>query len=232
MKTYIWASPMRLFHWFLFLSVVCAYILGEEDELLNIHVAFGYIAVILLLFRIGYGFTGPRYSSFKDFPVKISTIRTYLSNIKNDKQNFAGHNPASAIIMLAILADVLLVGASGMLALAIKGFGPLKGFAQQGNSEIFKESHEIFVNLLIALVMIHLAGLIIDFYNNRKAGTIKSIFTGYKNVEGESIKESRTLNVFMAIVIVAAISVFTITARANYSGGEDREHYEEIEDED
>ncbi len=232
MKTYIWASPMRLFHWFLFLSVVCAYILGEEDELLNIHAAFGYIAVILLLFRIVYGFTGPRYSRFKDFPVKISTIRTYLGNIKNDKQNFAGHNPASAVIMLAILADVLLVGASGILALAAKGFGPLKGFVQQSNSEFFKESHEIFVNLLITLVIIHLAGLVVDFYNNRKAGTIKSIFTGYKNVDGESIKESRTLNVFMAIVIVAAISVFTITARANYSDGEDREHYKEIEDED
>lgn len=232
MKTYIWALPMRLFHWFMFLSLVCAYILGEEDELLNVHTAFGYAVVFFLLFRIVYGFTGPRYSMFKDFPVKISTIKLYFTSIKTGRQNFAGHNPASAIIMLAILVDILLVGVSGMLALATKGFGPLKGFVQQGNSEVFKESHEIFVNLLIVLAIIHLAGLLLDFYNNRKAGTIKSIFTGYKNVDAENIKESRTLNVFMAIVIVAAISVFTITARANYSGGEDSEHYEEIEDED
>lgn len=232
MKTYIWATPMRLFHWFLFLSLVCAYILGEEDELLNIHAAFGYVAVILLLFRIIYGFTGPGYSRFKDFPVKLSTISVYLRDIKNGKQNFAGHNPASAVIMLAILVDVLFVGASGMLALSAKGFGPLKGIVQQGNSEIFKEAHEIFVNILIVLVIIHLAGLIIDFYNNRKAGTIKSIFTGYKNVDGKSIEESRILNVFMGIIIVAALSVFTITARSNYSGDDSSEHYEEMEDED
>ena len=223
---------MRLFHWFLFLSLVCAYILGEEEELLNFHAAFGYMAVILLLFRIVYGFAGPRYSRFRDFPVKISTIKLYFTNIKNGKQNFAGHNPASAVIMLAILIDVILVGASGMLALSAKGFGPLTGIVPQSNPEIFKEPHEIFVNILIVLVIIHLAGLIIDFYNNRKAGTIKSIFTGYKNVEGEGIRENMILNVFLAIVIVAVISVFTITVRANYSDGDDREQYEDIEYED
>ena len=231
MKTYIWASPMRLFHWFLFVSIVCAYIVAE-DELLNIHAAFGYSALILLMYRIIYGFTGPAYSRFKDFPVKLSTLKTYLGNMKAGKQNYPGHNPVSAVIMLAILADIFFTGVSGMLVFGAKGYGLFKGLIQPANKEFFKEIHELFAILLVVLVLIHLAGLALDFYQNRKAGTLKSIFTGFKNMEGESIKESKAHNAFLALIMVAVIAIFAYSTKLNYSQGETKEPHEEIEHED
>jgi cytochrome b len=233
MKTYIWASPMRLFHWFLFVSIVCAYIVAE-DELLNIHAAFGYSALILIMYRIIYGFTGPAYSRFKDFPVKFSTLKTYLGNMKASKQNYPGHNPASAVIMLAILADIFFTGVSGMLAFGAQGHGLLKAWIQPGNEDFFKEIHELFAILLVILVLIHLAGLALDFYQNRKAGTLKSIFTGFKTIEGESIKESRGQNILLALTVVIVVTVFAYTAKLNTQAEpkEHQEHQEEFEDED
>lgn len=222
---------MRLFHWFLFVSIVCAYIVAE-DELLNIHAAFGYSALILIMYRIIYGFTGPMYSRFKDFPVKLSTLKTYLSNMKAGKQNYPGHNPLSAVIMLAILADIFFTGVSGMLVFGAKGYGLFKGWVQPANEEFLKESHELFVNILIFLVLIHIAGLIIDFYQNRKAGTIKSIFIGYKNIEGEGVKENKLHNAFLALIIVAILSVFVYTAKSNYTNNNPVEQHEESENED
>ncbi len=62
MKTYIWSWPTRIFHWLLVIGMVAAYLLAEEEELLNYHSAVGYMVGILILFRIIWGFAGPKYS--------------------------------------------------------------------------------------------------------------------------------------------------------------------------
>ena len=63
MKTYIWSLPTRFAHWLVFLALVIAYFLGGEEEYINAHTALGYLAGILILFRIAWGIVGPRYSS-------------------------------------------------------------------------------------------------------------------------------------------------------------------------
>ena len=58
MKTYIWSLPTRLSHWLVAIALVVAYILGGEEESINIHAAFGYLAGTLILFRIIWGILG------------------------------------------------------------------------------------------------------------------------------------------------------------------------------
>jgi len=52
MKTYIWSLPTRIFHWLLVIGMVAAYILSDDEALLNFHSSVGYMVGIVIIFRI------------------------------------------------------------------------------------------------------------------------------------------------------------------------------------
>lgn len=207
MKTYIWSLPTRFFHWLMFIGLVSAYFLGGEDNNLNLHTAFGYMVIVLILFRIIWGFVGPKYSRFTDFPIGISKIQEFFKDMNASKKKHIGHNPAASLVMLAILAIVLCIGLTGLLTLASEGQGPLS-FLNLSENEAYKELHEVFVNILIVLVILHLLGLIVDKALHGDNGTLFSMFTGRKTLEGESIKLGGGQKILSSIFIVLALAAF------------------------
>jgi cytochrome b len=234
MKTYIWSLPTRLFHWLLVVGLVVAYFLGEEEELLNIHSSIGYSVGILIIFRIVWGLIGPRYSRFRDFPVSLNSLRSFISDMKKSKSMHHGHNPAASLVMIAIFMITLLIVISGTLLLASTGNGFFVFLNPAIDPEILKETHEILVSILIALVVLHLIGNLVDFIFNRKTGTLTSIFTGYKNLDGKGIR----LNSFQVIIailgIVSALAVlpYSITNQKINNQIENKEISNEANEED
>jgi cytochrome b len=207
MKTYIWSLPTRIFHWLLVAGLVAAYILSDEEELLNYHSSVGYMVGLLIIFRIVWGFIGPKYSRFSDFPVGVNSLKTFVTNMKQSKNQSPGHNPAASVAMLGIILFSLMIVVSGIMLLASEGQG-LFAFMQTGLSEdTLKETHEILVNIVIGLVILHLLGNLVDLLFNRKTGTLQSMFTGYKNIEGESIKLSSFQKAIAAVGILAALAI-------------------------
>ena len=91
MKTYIWTLPTRIFHWLLVIGMVVAYLVAGEDDLLNIHSSVGYMIGILIAFRIIWGFFGPKYSRFTDFPFGVKAIKTFITDMQASKSQHAGH---------------------------------------------------------------------------------------------------------------------------------------------
>jgi cytochrome b len=225
MKTYIWTLPIRIFHWLLVIALILAYIFGEEDSFLKIHVAFGYFVGVLLVYRIIYGLIGSRYARFRDFPVSFSSLWGFASNMNESKKKHIGHNPFSSVVMLAIFFDALLVVISGILTLTAKGQGFLKNILFLTDAEMYKEMHEAFIAVLISLVVLHIAGLVVDRITNKSAGTIQSMFTGYKDVTGENAKESKFLNIFFIIIMIFSVYVFASTLNSSITGEEENEKY-------
>jgi len=208
MKTYIWSLPTRIFHWLLVIGMVAAYIVSEEEELLHLHSSVGYVVGILLIFRIIWGFAGPKYSRFSDFPIGITALKSFFTDMKKSKSQSPGHNPAAALVMLGIILLGLLIVISGSLLLASKGQGFFSSVTVGLSSGTLKEIHEIAVNVVIALVIFHLLGNLVDFISNKKVGTLQSMFTGYKNIEGESIKLNSFQKILATVGIVSAIAMF------------------------
>ena len=207
MKTYIWSMPTRIFHWLLVIGMITAYLVSEEEELLNIHSSVGYMVGILIIFRIIWGFAGPKYSRFSDFPIGVNSLKTFFTDIKSSKTKSQGHNPGASVVMLGIILFSLIIVVSGTLLLASEGQG-LFAFIQTGLSEdALKGIHEIAVNIVIGLVILHLLGNLVDFIFNKKAGTLQSMFTGYKNIEGESIQLSSSQKIIATIGIVLALAI-------------------------
>jgi cytochrome b len=220
MKTKIWSLPTRIFHWLLTVGVIGAYFLAEEY--FGIHMAFGFLVGTLLIFRIVWGFAGPKYSRFSDFNMsKKAFIETY----KNKKYP-AGHNPLASLVMIAILTFALLTVLSGMLAYASEGKGILAFMGIQGVG-VFEDIHKTFINLLLITVALHLLGLVVDVVKNRETSTIGSMFTGYKSVDTEGVRLNPEQKIFSFVWIISAIAVFAITvgfAKQDQRHGESEGH--------
>jgi cytochrome b len=75
------------------ISLVGAYIV--EEDFITLHVAFGYTAGILILFRLIWGIAGPKYSHFRDFPMGVKSITGFIKGFGKPGNVYAGHNPPS-----------------------------------------------------------------------------------------------------------------------------------------
>ncbi len=211
MRTYVWSLPTRVFHWMLALFIPITYIISEEENLLDIHAAFGYGIGILIVFRIIWGFIGPRYSKFSDFPLNLKEAVEFGLNIFNPKKEYAGHNPAASFVMIGIIIVTLLVVISGVLAYGIQDAKGVFAFLNSSlfrEMKLFKEIHETLTTLLLFLIGSHIAGVVIDRIFHKENGVLESIFKGYKNIDATSVK----LNIFQKITaaIFLSASIFII----------------------
>lgn len=113
----VWDWPLRLFHWTLVIVIAIAFLSSEEDSALNQwHVLAGWLAAILVAFRIAWGFIGGEHSRFSDF-VRPSRVAGHISGIARGRKDPAlGHNPLggmAVLLLLALTAVTVWTGAFG-----------------------------------------------------------------------------------------------------------------------
>lgn len=54
----VWDAPLRLFHWVLVVAIAIAFLPSEDDSAPNNwHVLSGWLAAILVVFRLVWGFS-------------------------------------------------------------------------------------------------------------------------------------------------------------------------------
>ncbi len=206
-KSYIWSLPTRIFHALFAVFILIAF-LTDDDKLLNYHAVIGYSVLILLLFRFIWGFMGPKYSRFKDFPTGKKNVKEFLGNIFEENQKYLGHNPLASYVMIAMLVVVFLTIITGIFAFGIQeGKGILSSLNTPYFKEmkLFKEIHEVLSSILIALIIAHLSGIFVDRILHKKHQTLNSIVTGYKVTEE---KESIRLNIFQKLFALVMFIVF------------------------
>jgi len=206
-KSYIWSLPTRAFHWLFVVGILIAF-LTDDDRLLNYHAIVGYALLILLVFRLLWGFFGPKYSKFKDFPTK--KIKEYSSNILKKESKYIGHNPAASYVMITMLVCTLLIIITGVLTYGIQEGKGILSFLNETffkNMKSMDDLHEFFANFFIFLIVLHLVGIILDKFLHKEVETLKSIFTGYKNSkENKSIKLNIFQKLFAALMFILLIS--------------------------
>ncbi|NOZ36766.1 MAG: cytochrome B [Gammaproteobacteria bacterium] len=178
----IWDPLVRLFHWSLVLAFAIAYF--TEEDLLDLHVWAGYVVLGLILFRIFWGFVGPRYAQFKNFIYSRDVIKAYITDIFALRaKRYLGHNPAGGAMIILLIICLLLTTFSGLAIYGIeKHAGPLApmlghlgGFWKDAAEEI----HEFFANFTLILVFAHVGGVIFESRLHEE-NLVKAMFTGYK----------------------------------------------------
>jgi cytochrome b len=97
----IWDLPTRLFHWLFAVSVIGAVVTVKVGgSWMDWHMPLGVSALVLLAFRLIWGFTGSRYAKFANFVVAPRQTLAYLKTKPHPK--VAGHNPLGAWSVLAM----------------------------------------------------------------------------------------------------------------------------------
>ncbi|MGN6578881.1 MAG: cytochrome b/b6 domain-containing protein [Bordetella sp.] len=154
----IWDLPTRLFHWSLAVCVVGAYISAKLGGLyMDWHVRFGLTVMGLVIFRVVWGFIGPRHARFVGFVKGPRAIGAYLRGLAAGTAKSAGHNPLGALSVLAMLIDLGVQAVLGLFATDdIMVQGPLYGTVSPATSGFLTSLHEANRWVIITLVILHL----------------------------------------------------------------------------
>ena len=206
-KVYTWSLATRLFHVLLILFILISYIVSDFDRLLDWHVAFGYGAGVLFLFRIVWGFMDVKYSRFKDFNFKTKDLIDYLTNLFTNKKSYISHNPASSWAIVAMIVLGLLSVISGALAYGTQEGMGVFSFLNKTlfrDMEFFKEIHEFIVNAFIFVIFAHIAGVLLDKIIH-KTDTLQSMINGYKKGAETNLKLTLFQKIFAIFWIMTPI---------------------------
>jgi len=206
-KTKIWTSATIIFHWFLAIGFSLTYWLGllsiEFDEIIHFHFSFGFFTTSLIFFRIIFGFIGPKYILFKDFPLSFKKQMLFIKEFFRSDSHI-GHNPAASFVMILIFSAGLLCGITGYLKVIIE-----TGKITNIDEDILKYLHKNLADAFLVLVFIHLTGVLNDIIFHWKNRTFTSIFNGYKRtVGGNNVKLTTKQKVFTVVWFSVSIIAF------------------------
>lgn len=181
-KVQVWDLFVRIFHWSLVLAFLLAYV--TEEDALPIHTLAGYVIIGLLVLRFIWGFIGTTYARFSDFAYSPSKVRQFLSDtVKLKAPRYLGHNPAGGGMIFLLIAALFITSVSGLVVYgAAEHAGPLAGMfvgSQENVGETFEEIHEFFANFTLFLVVIHVAGVLLESLIHRES-LVLSMITGKK----------------------------------------------------
>ena len=168
-RVLVWDAPVRVFHWLLAACFVGAFVTGDSERWRLLHVTLGYTAGALVVFRLLWGLTGTRHARFAAFVRGPGAVAGYLrSLLQREPQHTVGHNPAGAWAIVGLLALTLGVVAAGWATYTEVG------------GEWLEELHEGAANVLLALVLVHVAGVVVSSRLHHE-NLVRAMITGRKN---------------------------------------------------
>lgn len=186
----VWDLPLRFFHWVLVIAITVALLSSEEGSGLNDwHVLSGWVAAILIVFRLAWGFIGGEHSRFSDF-IHPSRIAGHLSGLfRGRAEADLGHNPLGAVAVVVLL----------VLTAATVWTGAFGGQATE-------ELHEIIGWTLLAMVVLHILAVFVMSALERE-NLVRAMVTGDKPLARHpGASDARPPSVVAWIVAIAVIA--------------------------
>ncbi len=181
---YVWDLPLRAFHWLLVASLVAGYVTGTAGGLwLDWHARLGAFTLSLVVFRLVWGFVGSTHARFAGFAPTPRRLRRFFAS----RPSGVGHNPFAGLWIFALLALVLVQSGTGLFAVndEIDFYGPLSAAVASAWSERLTGWHAQLVNVLIALIGLHLVAIAYHALVKRE-NLVGAMITGSTAAAGRS----------------------------------------------
>jgi len=220
-KVYVWNWSARIIHWMIAISFSGAFFTSFCEKELHSHIALGFIFGIMILYRIIWGFIGPKYAQFRHFMLKPSDFIFYFKEkVQNRWRKIpAGHNPASSwyTVWAMVMGTVIVV--SGLL---LYGIQEAKGVLSYLNDTytpyigILDTVHQFASYIFVTWVVIHITGVLVEQFWH-KTHMVFAMITGYKKTEGEDTTVSKPLTVFSFSFIIIGVLTYLFIVSSNYN---------------
>ena len=161
----VWDAFVRVAHWTLVACVAAAWFTRRE-----LHEWIGYAALAVVVLRLAWGLIGSRSARFDRFVLGPARTFAYARALLAHREpRYLGHNPLGAWMIVALLAAVALVGATGWLSTTDRYWGV----------EWLQDLHEFCADALLALVALHVAGVVLTSLRQRE-NLVHAMVTGAK----------------------------------------------------
>ena len=179
-RTRVWDLPTRLFHWLLAACIVGSLVsVNIGGNAIGWHFRFGYAILALVLFRVVWGFVGPRYARFSSFPPSPTAA---IAHLRGNAPVRAGHNPLGAFSVYALLLALAVQVGTGLFANDdIMWEGPLRPLVSNAASELLTRVHRLNRFVVIGLIVLHL-GAIAFYALVKKEPLVRSMIDGDRDL--------------------------------------------------
>jgi len=165
---HVWDLPLRIAHWSLAASIVVAWLSAVVFD--SLHRAAGYAAIVLVLFRIVWGFVGPDSARLNRLTFLLPNTTRFLRRLMRGRTGgYVGLNPAGAAMLVASLSLTLISGISGWMQVTVRFFG----------IEWVQVLHTWSSYALLALAAVHIMGVAVVSIMQRQ-NLVVAMFTGKK----------------------------------------------------
>lgn len=215
-KTHVraWDLPTRLFHWALVALMIGAYVTRMYLDDLTWHIWNGYAILVLIVFRVIWGFVGSstaRFSSFCYWPWHCA--RYALDFLLRRPRHFLGHNPLGSLAVFAMLGLIALQGVLGLMSYddhdSLAG-GPLASRVGEATMAAATAWHVWLFYLILAVIGVHIAANVL-YIVWKGENLVTPMITGVKrNAHFEDADEAKLAPLWLAVVclVAAAVIVF------------------------
>lgn len=206
----IWDLPVRLTHWGLVVSFFGAY-LTAEGLVTSLHIPFAFMLFTLAVFRIFWGLFGSETARFSHFLRGYGAVKAYALELKNLRhKQYWGHNPLGALAVVAILLGILSIIAAGLFAQSRGIVGPWSGSVSAGTSSLLTDTHELFANLVMTVVVVHIVA-IFGYKFVLKDNLITPMIKGTRPA-GPNQAEPRFTSITVAVALLAVAAAISSIA--------------------
>jgi len=204
----VWDWPLRAFHGALVLAIAGSFATHYAGiEWFAWHRRCGYVVLVLVAFRVAWGFVGPRYARFKSFLRGPTAVFDYLRG--RQPYPAAGHNPLGGFSVVAFLLLLAVQAGSGLFANdEIANAGPFYGWITQQTSNRLTSFHAINSKVLLGLIVLHLAA--VAWYDVvRRRGLVRAFWTGRKaGTDGiDSSRGARAVLIVTVLIVALALAI-------------------------
>jgi cytochrome b len=158
----LWDWPVRICHWSMVVLIAACWWTAEIHDIV-VHSYCAYVLLGVVVFRVYWGFWGGSTARFSQFVRRPGKVLAYMKTLpQRQAQISAGHNPVGGYSVLALLSIMLLQIGLGLFAIDVDGFdgGPFADYLSFKTSRMMADWHEVTFNVLLALIVLHIAAVL------------------------------------------------------------------------
>jgi len=216
-RSKVWDLPVRLFHWTLAGAFTGAFVTNRLGvSYFKYHVWCGYAVIVLVSFRILWGFTGTYHARFKNFLRGPGTTIGYgLKLIRGQASSYLGHNPLGGWMVVFLLAGLAVQAMTGLFGNdEIFNIGPLAGFVTIATSLRLTSLHRHLFYWVSAAIALHILAVIAHRVFDQ-SDLVRAMITGRKEYQGAGeaadISSSRIWLAIALVIVIAGALAFIVS---------------------
>ena len=214
-KVIIWDLPIRLFHWLLVFLVAFSWV-TQWRGWMELHYLSGEAILVLLLFRVAWGFVGSdtaRFGFFLKSP--LAAIQHLMHLRRREPDTELGHNAAGGWMVLALLGLLFAQVATGMFSGDDDALieGPMRHLVSKNLSDTLTKAHGVVFDLIQIAVVLHVVAIVV-YLVLKGHNLVRPMLTGHKTIPGKVSVPRLVSPTWGGAIVLVAIAAVAALLRA------------------